>query len=163
MVLEADMGVRPLFRGASSVMVLLPFNDFARHGPRHTAKRLALHLFGTLCQGRGGGLILPYIDNFGGYPVREGFGVVYSKIYTMTGQLLNSTDWNRAAVLHLAGEFEAFTVQTIAEWHLRLTRTKDGAKLDYYPKSRKACWLGFKTQTFFKIPDIEKYLIDKFL
>lgn len=59
----------------------------------------------------------------------------------------------------------------IVEWHagyynfeleylngghqLRLT-DHSGKRLDYYPKSGQATWVG--TNVFFNIPDIEKYL-----
>jgi hypothetical protein len=54
-----------------------------------------------------------------------------------------------------AGEF-GFHIEYIAEYQLRLHHPIRMKRLDYYPKSRKATWVG--TNQYFMIPDIEIYL-----
>lgn len=52
-----------------------------------------------------------------------------------------------------------FEVQVIAPYQLRIT-TPDGKRLDYYPTSNKATWVG--SNSWFKIPDIEQFIMQNF-
>lgn len=65
----------------------------------------------------------------------------------------------REVVEFAAGEFD-FEVERIQEWHLRLTN-HFGKNLDYFPKSKKATWVG--TNNWFVIEDIESFIPNTFL
>lgn len=71
-------------------------------------------------------------------------------------------DWNRDVVFWNKGFLETFEVEEIQFWHLRLTRNRDGMRMDYFPKTGRAVWLGFTKQTYFLIADIEAYIYNKF-
>lgn len=49
-----------------------------------------------------------------------------------------------------------FEVEIIAPYHLRIT-TAEGKRLDYFPTSNKATWVG--SQEWFKIPNIELFIM----
>lgn len=70
--------------------------------------------------------------------------------------------WNRDIVFWNLGFLDSFEVEEIAPWHLRLMRNRDGARMDYFPKTGRACWLGFTKQTFFTIRDMDAYINLKF-
>lgn len=59
----------------------------------------------------------------------------------------------------LSGMYD-FSMVKIEHYHLRLTNHY-GRQLDYFPKSRKATWVG--TNRWMHIPDIEIYIEKTFL
>lgn len=65
--------------------------------------------------------------------------------------------WNKQVVEGLAAEHE-FPVEEIQPYHLRLTL--GSKRLDYFPKSGRATWLG--SQKWFTIDDIEQFLTEQF-
>lgn len=65
--------------------------------------------------------------------------------------------WNSDVVHFLAGEYD-FEVEAIEDWQLRLSIS--GRKLDYFPQTGRATWVGSNKWTVIK--DIEAFLIDKF-
>lgn len=69
--------------------------------------------------------------------------------------------WLRELIHHYADYDGFIEVEELTEFHLRITRVRDGMQMDFYPKSSKGCWLGFKDQKYFFIPDIEQYLLNK--
>lgn len=73
------------------------------------------------------------------------------------------TEWNRQIVYWWYGHVETFEVHAFSDFHLRLTRKRDGLQMDYFPKTGKAVWLGFEKQTYFTIKDMEAYIQKMFL
>lgn len=65
---------------------------------------------------------------------------------------------NIKIVEYIAGDLD-FEIEFIQPWHLRLSHPS-GKKLDYFPKSGRATWVG--SNKWFEIEDIEKYLYDHF-
>lgn len=68
-------------------------------------------------------------------------------------------DYTSLILLYEADLDYDFTVQPIAEYQLRLTGS-DKRPLDYFPQSCKATWVG--SNKWFKIPDIEKFIMDNY-
>lgn len=66
-------------------------------------------------------------------------------------------NWNTEIVAGLSAMYD-FNFLPFTVYHLRINI--HGKKLDYYPQSGKACWTG--TNSWFVIPDIEKFLDDRF-
>lgn len=70
--------------------------------------------------------------------------------------------WVRELLEHYES-WEGFVeLEVIQDYHFRLTRTKDGMQMDYFPKTGKAIWLGFEKKIWFVIKDLEQYLLTKF-
>lgn len=71
----------------------------------------------------------------------------------------NKTKHRREVVEFAAGEFD-FEIEHISDYHLRLTHPITKKRLDYFPKSSKATWVG--TGRYFVIDDIESYMEKEF-
>lgn len=72
--------------------------------------------------------------------------------------------WNTDILYFLEVEFEKFEVEEFSEIHFRVTRLRDNLEMDFWPSTRKGCWLipGRKPVSFF-IPDLEAYLVKMFI
>lgn len=66
-------------------------------------------------------------------------------------------------VYFFEGYHGTIEVEEVEKNHLRITRLKDGNQMDFFPNTRKACWLGFKDPITFFIPDPEAYLYRMFI
>lgn len=66
--------------------------------------------------------------------------------------------FNTELCLFIAAEL-GFDVKVMSEYHLRITiGTK---RLDYYPQRGQSTWIGKGQAGWFRIDDIEKFLIKK--
>lgn len=65
--------------------------------------------------------------------------------------------WNTEVCQYLSGEL-GFDLQIIEPWHLRLI-IPDGP-YDFFPQSGKMTKL--RSGRYFKVPDIEKFILDKY-
>ena len=65
--------------------------------------------------------------------------------------------WNTEVVYGMCSEHDT-DVEEIQPHHLRLTM--NGKRLDYFPKSGRATWVG--SQKWFTIDDIEQFLTEQF-
>lgn len=72
---------------------------------------------------------------------------------------INLVNWNKEVVDGLSGMHD-FKVVRIQDYHLRLINHY-GKQLDYFPKSRKATWVG--TNHWIYIADIEIFIEKTFL
>lgn len=70
--------------------------------------------------------------------------------------------WLKELIHHYADWDGFIEVEELTPYQLRITRIRDGMAMDFYPKSCKGCWLGFRDPKYFIIPDIEQYLLNKF-
>lgn len=68
---------------------------------------------------------------------------------------------NTEVVMGYQGDIEYdFEVETIASYQLRITSGLDRKKLDYFPTSNKATYVG--SGSWFIIPDIEKFIMNNY-
>lgn len=67
-------------------------------------------------------------------------------------------EYNKQVVEFLSTELD-YQLEYIQPYHIRLTHP-DRRRLDYFPKSGRATWVG--SQVWFEIKDIEQYLYQNF-
>lgn len=54
-------------------------------------------------------------------------------------------------------------VERFSDLHVRITRLKDRMKMDFWPSTNGAKWLGMSKSFTFRIQVLDKYLDEKFL
>lgn len=70
--------------------------------------------------------------------------------------------WNHQVLVWYEA-LEQIEVERFTDHHVRITRIRDGMRMDLWPSTGLAHWLGFSDSRMFTVKDLDDYIIKKFL